>query len=246
MANVKRTQAKRRGRPPLPRDAVKRAPLSLRTTIQLKRALETRSSESGRSIAQEVENALEGWLAFEEGLGGRRMVVLFRMMAAAAMLIEGELGRGATMTDYQTYAAAEEAWAEIIRSAGPPPDEQALEDLSNLRLLFNEAPPAPQFPELPMPQFPSGFGTFVSPEIQAERETLIREYQQRYARWQAQFAEHQQKIEAGLAKLERYKEIGRQAGLRAISTRLALARALTRAGEADRATSGSTENEPET
>jgi hypothetical protein len=219
----------RRGRPPLGRDVGKRAPLSLRTTKQLRRELENRSNETGRSIAQEVEYCLEAWLAFEQGLGGKRMVALFRLMASTAMLIEGELGRGPAMTDYSTFAAVEEAWKQIIRRAGPLADAETVEDLAELRRLVDDGPQPPQSPELPAPEFPSGFGLLESAESRAERETLIREWQQRHAQWQAELAEHQQKVEAGLAKFERYKEIGRQAAQRAtgsygaLQTELALA-----------------------
>src|SRR5262249_19587575 len=125
MARTMQLPAKRRrGRPPLGPDAGKRAPLSLRTTKQLKRELESRSNETGRSIAQEVEYCLEAWLAFEQGFGGKHMAALLRLMVGTAMLIEAELGRGSTMADYQTFAAVEEAWKEIISNARPLPDPE--------------------------------------------------------------------------------------------------------------------------
>ena len=149
---------RRLGRPPLGQDVGKRAPLSLRTTRQLKRDLEHRSNETGRSIAREVEYCLEAWLALEEAFGGPRMAALFRMMAAAAALVEAEVGRGSTMADYQTFCAVEEAWKGIISNTRPLPDPEVLKRIDELRNLAGAAPQPPQYPDLPIPGPLSGFG----------------------------------------------------------------------------------------
>jgi hypothetical protein len=212
MATTQEPSARRRlGRPPLGLDVGKRAPLSLRTTRQLKRDLEHRSNETGRSIAQEVEYCLEAWLALEQVFGGPRMAALFRLMAAAAALIEAEVGRGSTMTNYQTFCAVEEAWKQIISDARPLPDAEVLERIDELRRLVDTTPQPPQYPDVPPPQFPSGFGLLETAEERYEREAPIRVWQQHNAKWQAEMAAHQQKIDAAMSKFKRLEEIGREA-----------------------------------
>jgi hypothetical protein len=51
--------ARRRGRPALPTEAVKRHALGIRTTKRLKDALQYAADSSGRSVAQEIEFRLE-------------------------------------------------------------------------------------------------------------------------------------------------------------------------------------------
>jgi hypothetical protein len=247
MARTTQVPAKRRrGRPPLGRDIGKRAPLSLRTTKQLKRELENRSNETGRSIAQEVEYCLEAWLAFEQGLGGKHMTALFRRMAGTAMLIEAELGRGSTMTDFRTFLAVEEAWKEIINVARPEPDAETVEGIAEIRRLVDAIPQEPQYPHLPPPKAFSGFGLLGTPEPPEEDKVRIREWQEQRAQWQAELAEHQQKIKAGLAKFERYKEIGRQAGQTATGQGGPRSRlAMVIGDQANQSKRGSTENDPE-
>src|SRR5690349_24919119 len=53
------------GRPRHNADELKQAPLSIRTTASLKRALEEAAKASGRSLAQEIEYRL--WRSFEGG-----------------------------------------------------------------------------------------------------------------------------------------------------------------------------------
>ena len=50
---------KNRGRPPLPAGRAKRAPLSFRTTAEVRSKMDRAASESGRSLAQEIEYRLE-------------------------------------------------------------------------------------------------------------------------------------------------------------------------------------------
>ena len=217
MATAKEAPAKRRlGRPPLGRDVGKRAPLSLRTTRQLKRDLEHRSNETGRSIAQEVEYCIEAWLALEQVFGGPRMAALFRLMAATAALVEAEVGRGSTMTDYSTFCAVEEAWKQIISNARPLPDAEVLERIDELRRLADITPQPPQYPDVPPPPFPSGFGLSEPAEERYKREAPIRVWQQQTVLWQAELAEHQQKIDAAMSKFRRLEEIGRDAARKII------------------------------
>src|SRR6516164_3509928 len=115
------------GRPPLAQDAAKRAPLSLRTTPKLKGELQHRSEETGRSLTQEAEFCIEAWLTLEQVFGGQRMAALLRLMAAAATLVEAEIGRGSMMTDYWTYCAVEQAWKGIIGSHRPVPSPEVVE-----------------------------------------------------------------------------------------------------------------------
>ena len=59
MGDEKKETTKRRGRPRKPLEEAKRHPLNMRTTKQLREALERAAQESGRSLAQEVEFRIE-------------------------------------------------------------------------------------------------------------------------------------------------------------------------------------------
>jgi hypothetical protein len=139
------------------------------------------------------------------------MAALFRVLAATAALVEAEVGRGSTMTDYQTFCAVEEAWKGIISKTRPLPDSEILERIDELRRLTHTTPQPPQYPDLPIPEPLSGFGFLETAEERNEREGLIRGWQQRYSQWQAELAEHQQKVDAAMSKFRRLEEIGREA-----------------------------------
>src|SRR5262245_45515821 len=153
MATTREARVKRRpGRPPQTHGVTKRAPLSLRTTPKLKGQLQSRSDETGRSLTQEAEFCIEAWLTLEQVFGGQQMAALLRLMAAAATLVEAQIGRGSMMTNYWTYKAVEEAWKGIIDSHGPLPSPEAVELLDEAIRLDKETPGAPEYPDFPTPR----------------------------------------------------------------------------------------------
>jgi hypothetical protein len=210
MATTQDAPVKRRpGRPPLAGGETKRAPLSLRTTPKLKGQLKNRSDENGRSITQEAEFCIESWITFEAMLGGQRMTALLRLMAAAATLVEAEIGRGSMMTDYWTYSAVEQAWRGIIGSHTPLPNPEVVELLDEAVRLDKETPRAPEYPDFPIPQHLTGLGFFESEEQRREHEARVHEWEQQTAEWRAKLAEHKQKIDATLSRFKHFEEIGR-------------------------------------
>jgi len=202
---------RRPGRPPLAHGVTKRAPLSLRTTPKLKGELQHRSEETGRSLTQEAEFCIEAWLALEQVFGGQRMAALLRLMAAAATLVEVQIGRGSMMTDYWTYCAVEQAWNGIIRSHRPVPGPEVGELLDEAVRLDKETPRAPEYPDFPIPQRLPGLGFFVSEEQRHEHEARVREWERQTAEWRAKVAEHKQKRDAALSRFRHFEEIGRNA-----------------------------------
>ena len=61
----------------------KRYPLNMRTTVDIRRALESAANQSGRSLAQEAEFRLERSFAEESAYGGAEMRGIALKMAAA-------------------------------------------------------------------------------------------------------------------------------------------------------------------
>jgi hypothetical protein len=215
VATNRNTPVRRRpGRPPLAHGVTKRAPLSLRTTPKLKGELQHRSEETGRSLTQEAEFCIEAWLTLEQVFGGQRMAVLLRLMAAAATLVEAEIGRGSMMTDYWTYCAVEQAWNGIIGSHRPVPSPEVVELLDEVVRLDRETPRAPEYPDLPIPQHLLGLGFFESEDQRSEYEARVRECEQQTAEWRAKLAEHKQKIDTSLSRFRHFEEIGKTAAKR--------------------------------
>ena len=133
MLDVKGRKARRgrRGRPRLPGERGKRHTLSLRVTDERRHDLENAAAQSGRSISQELEMRIEQGVREEEILGGAEMVRLFRMMAAAAQLIETRAGPGKTwFSDYEVFVSVREAWSRIIDSVLPQPSEALRDSLA--------------------------------------------------------------------------------------------------------------------
>ncbi len=62
----RRKSSAKRGRPPLPADQRKRAPLGFRPTPQTRQALEQAAEESGRSLSEEIEFQIQRAFAKEE------------------------------------------------------------------------------------------------------------------------------------------------------------------------------------
>jgi hypothetical protein len=77
--------ARRRGRPALPPEEVKRHALGIRTTKKLKDLLQLAADSSGRSVAQEIEFRLEQSFSLETILDGQEA-----LLPAAAFALAGQ------------------------------------------------------------------------------------------------------------------------------------------------------------
>ncbi len=132
------------GRPPLPPGEGKKVPLNMRTTRAIRGRLESAAGRSGRSLVHEVEYRLEQTFRDEDALGGRECYALFRMMGAAADLIEARTGKPAA-SDWETSVSVRTAWKMLIAEWAPSLPEK-LE--AKFEGMIEPLPPLP--PALPM------------------------------------------------------------------------------------------------
>lgn len=122
MAEKGSTQ-RRRGRPPLKPGTPKRSSFNTRLRSKLKERLEAEAQEAGRSLSEEIEFRLEQSFRDEDTFGGAPMASLFRLLAAAAQIIENDTGKSRD-DDWDTYMITNEAWRALISASSPPvPDE---------------------------------------------------------------------------------------------------------------------------
>jgi hypothetical protein len=179
----------------------------------LKSELQHRSEETGRSLTQEAEFCIEAGLALEQVFGGQRMAVLLRLMAAAATLVEAQIGRGSMMTDYWTYTAVEHAWKGIIDSHRPFASSEIVELLDEVVRLGKalQTLAAPEYPAFPIPQHLLGLGYFESEEQRHEHEARVREWEQQMAEWRSKYDENKQKMDTALNRFKNFEEIGKNA-----------------------------------
>jgi hypothetical protein len=62
-------ERRRRGRPAKPADQIRREPINLRTTAELRETIEAAAQRSGRSLAGEIEHLVRLGLLMEQHLG---------------------------------------------------------------------------------------------------------------------------------------------------------------------------------
>ena len=121
MSQTKIAGARKRGRPTLPADDVKRHPLGLRTTRRLKDQLTQASADSGRSIAQEIEFRLERSFDKDDGLGDPRTAALLRTLAGTVKIAPGEPH---WLDDFTYFAIVTQGWTWLINELRPQiPDD---------------------------------------------------------------------------------------------------------------------------
>jgi hypothetical protein len=109
------SQPARRGRPPLKPGEAKRASFNTRLRNALKERLDESARTTGRSLSEEIESRLERSFDRTESLGGPEYEALFRMMSAAARVIEVRLGKS-PFSDPEASGVARNAWRQIIDS----------------------------------------------------------------------------------------------------------------------------------
>lgn len=108
-------------------EAVKRAPMNMKTSPELRSRIEQAAELSGLSMSQEVERRLIDSFSLEDQLGGPRRVGLFRLMAWAISVIEGQHG-GKLEEDFWAFHRARGAIDGALNTIRPPlPSEIARE-----------------------------------------------------------------------------------------------------------------------
>lgn len=121
MAGATKTR-KKRGRPALPPEEVKRAPLNMRTTPELRRRLDESAAKSGSSLAQEIEARLSRSYLFEDSLSvtgtDKETAQFIRNLLDAKHLIEQKRGHDA-WSDYETWLALRAALVSILEIEEP-------------------------------------------------------------------------------------------------------------------------------
>ena len=137
---------KRVGRPSkAPRKGARNS-LGLRVTAETKNRLEAAAAASGRSQSQEVEFRLERSFRKEDdgiaALGGSEQHALFRMMAAAAEIIENRTGKSWS-SDWETSIAVRDAWEALTAAVLPKPPKKIVDTVQK------PAPVPPVPPERP-------------------------------------------------------------------------------------------------
>ncbi len=138
---------RKRGRPRLPRGEGKRHPLNMRTTKDVRDRLEAVATESGRSLAQEVEfrvqksfsNELTYQVLMEniyEEFGGKGIYYLMKLLAQALTISEEQTGKS-WQSDADTCALVEAVFNSILKRYGPesvrptkPADPQQSENIA--------------------------------------------------------------------------------------------------------------------
>ena len=108
---------------------------------------EAGSQISRQSLSQEIEARLEQAYASDREFGGRELHALFRMMGAAADLIEARTGKP-LFSDWDTWNAARAAWTMLMKEAAPkpPPDYVRYAEQSNTFTVPPQRPSPPTFP----------------------------------------------------------------------------------------------------
>ena len=116
---ARQQKPRKSGRPALTPEKKKLPPVGFRPTPGLKAILDQAAEVNGRSLSKEIESRLERSVQSDEAMGGGRLYALFRMMGAAANLVEAGMGKEWS-EDIDTYLAVKEAWLPLIEDASPP------------------------------------------------------------------------------------------------------------------------------
>ena len=125
------------GRPRLGAE-VKRAPMSMKTSPELRARIEDAAAASGLSMAQEVERRLIDSFEIEEQLGGRARLSIFRMMAWAIGVAEGQ-ENGTFEKDYWAFHRACGAINGVLQVITPPLPVDIAEEMQSARNARNSA-----------------------------------------------------------------------------------------------------------
>tara|TARA_R110002110_G_scaffold96991_1_gene249456 strand:- start:38 stop:451 length:414 start_codon:yes stop_codon:yes gene_type:complete len=126
-------QGKKRGRPALPLNEVKKAPLNMRTTPEVRNRLEAAAAQTGRSLTHEVEFRLERSFLFEDALSlisaDTKTSNFNRDLLNAKRLVELTMGNSA-WEDYETWLSWRDAVLALIEIYQPTKGK-SLNELKN-------------------------------------------------------------------------------------------------------------------
>ena len=136
---ARQQKPRKMGRPPLPPGEKKLPSMGFRPTPGLRASLEDAARRQGRSVSKEIESRLERSVQSDEAMGGAELYALFRLLGAAANLVEAKMGKEWS-ADIETYFAVKEAWRPIIEFAGPPMTLQFMNKLESAE----RRPPPPR------------------------------------------------------------------------------------------------------
>ena len=145
MATTKRALKAKR-----PKRVDRRKTTSTRITPETRAQLEAAAAHSGRSLAQEIEFRLERSFLDEDArnreMGGKELQALFRMLGAAAEIIETRTGKSWSK-DWDTAHAVYLGWQHLIAHALPEPPKELVEVHRKHRQ--DQREPLPPVPEPP-------------------------------------------------------------------------------------------------
>jgi len=192
----------------LPPGKGKRVPLNMRTTLELRDRVAKAAADSGRSLVQEVETRLESTFLQEDVIarefGGREATALFRMMGAAAELIEATSGKK-WLEDWNTSRAVLQAWKAIWAIAAPALPkkfvemDKELDAATSWRLTPLPRPPVP----------PSGLrGSLMhsDSEEQAAYDRARTDWQENVKAYEAELGKREKQIAKLRKRIDRFRK----------------------------------------
>ncbi len=145
MATTKRALKAKR-----PKRVDRRKTTSTRITPETRAQLEAAAAHSGRSLAQEIEFRLERSFLDEDArnreMGGKELQALFRMLGAAAEIVQART-RKRWPQDWHTTHAIYMAWQHLIAHALPKPPKELAKVVSEH--FGGQLKPLPPMPEPP-------------------------------------------------------------------------------------------------
>ncbi len=110
------------GRPKLPPEKKRLSSTGFRPTPEVRAKLEAAARENNRSLSSEIESRLERSLGQEEDLyqsfGGKHVYAMARMLAAAVMAAECQMGKR-WQEDEETYHLAKGTIEALLGTLGP-------------------------------------------------------------------------------------------------------------------------------
>ena len=107
-----------RGRPQLPKERIRQASISLRTSRQFHDQVARSAHDAGRSLSQEVEHRLFEAYAGEARYGGARWATVLQRLATAAATIEARY-QTSPLDDQLAFKALRRSWLTVIDDEAP-------------------------------------------------------------------------------------------------------------------------------
>ena len=185
--------------------------LKVRMKEPLRAEIEAAAKDRGVSLNAEAVALMEQALQEREALGGRECYALFRMMGAAANLIEGRTGNSAA-SDWETSLAVREAWKKLVAAWSPKMPEKLEAKFRALDEGQRSLPPLPSPPKAPLLTLGSSLmqnGKAAS----AKYEKAHAKYAKDLQKYLRSVRAHQKKLEKLQKYFEGLAEMGREVAL---------------------------------